>query len=334
MGTTVNNLPVMGAAQTQKYLTFNTAISYLDALVNPTVFNRTTSAPPASPTEGDRYIIGSSPTGAWTGLADRIAVYIGTNWVIFTPSEGWNVYDQGANEYVSYDGSAWETLASQIVASLPSTNLSVQELGVGGATADATNRLSINTPAVLLNNAGASIDMTFSKNAVANDASLSFKTGFSTRGLVGLLGDDDLTLKVSPNGSRFHNGLVVNRNSGRVKFDKKIQNGIRPWNVVQRNHVTSNAWLTSTSAADNGWHSVAWSPELGLFAAVAFTGTGNRVMTSPDGVTWTSRTSATDNDWRSVAWSPELGLFAAVSDTGTGDRVMTSVSAYSFNYRS
>ena len=41
-----------------------------------------------------------------------------------------------------------------------------------------------------------------------------------------------------------------------------------------------NGLLTRTSAADNSWFSIAWSPELGLFAAVALNGTGNRVMTS------------------------------------------------------
>ena len=40
-------------------------------------------------------------------------------------------------------------------------------LGLGGATADATNRLSVNTPNVLLNNAGATIDVTVNKNAPA-----------------------------------------------------------------------------------------------------------------------------------------------------------------------
>ena len=79
-----------------------------------------------------------------------------------------------------------------------------------------------------------------------------------------------------------------------------------------------------TSAADNGWLGIAWSPELGLFAAVANSGVGNRVMTSPDGINWTIRTSAADNDWHSIAWSPELGLFAAVAFTGVGNRVMTS----------
>ena len=85
-----------------------------------------------------------------------------------------------------------------------------------------------------------------------------------------------------------------------------------------------SSWRTQTSAMDLGWFGVCWSPELGLFCAVAMTDSGKRVMTSPDGITWTSRTSAADNDWRSVCWSPELGLFCAVALTGTGNRVMTS----------
>jgi hypothetical protein len=39
-------------------------------------------------------------------------------------------------------------------------------------------------------------------------------------------------------------------------------------------------WTTRTSAADNIWHSVCWSPELYLFCVVAPSGTGNRVMTT------------------------------------------------------
>jgi len=83
-------------------------------------------------------------------------------------------------------------------------------------------------------------------------------------------------------------------------------------------------WTSRTSAVDNIWTAVAWAPELGLFCAVALSGTGDRVMTSPDGIVWTARTSAADNDWLGVAWSPELGLFCAVSASGTGNRVMTS----------
>jgi hypothetical protein len=57
---------------------------------------------------------------------------------------------------------------------------------------------------------------------------------------------------------------------------------------------------------------------------VALSGTGNRVMTSPDGITWTARSSAADNGWHSVTWAKELGLLVAVAYTGTGNRVMTS----------
>ena len=57
-------------------------------------------------------------------------------------------------------------------------------------------------------------------------------------------------------------------------------------------------WTSRAPAADNQWTYVAYGN--GLFVAVADSGTGNRVMTSPDGITWTSRTSAADNGWQSV----------------------------------
>jgi hypothetical protein len=87
-------------------------------------------------------------------------------------------------------------------------------------------------------------------------------------------------------------------------------------------NVSVNTWSLSPTN-DNQWNSVVWSPELGLFAAVAFDATANCVMTSPDGYTWTPRVTNT-NIWFGIAWSPKLGLFAAVSATGSTNRVMTS----------
>ncbi len=74
----------------------------------------------------------------------------------------------------------------------------------------------------------------------------------------------------------------------------------------------------------NNWISVCWSPELYLFVAISNSGTGNRIITSTDGITWITRTSAADNNWTSICWSSTLSLFVAVSSSGTGNRVMIS----------
>jgi len=88
-------------------------------------------------------------------------------------------------------------------------------------------------------------------------------------------------------------------------------------------------WTLRTTPADNGWHSVCYGN--GLFVAVANSGTGNRVMTSPDGINWTLRTTPADNNWRSVCYGN--GLFVAVADTGTGNRVMTSPDGINWTLR-
>jgi len=101
---------------------------------------------------------------------------------------------------------------------MPQANLTAQLLGLGGATADSYNRLSINAPAMLFNNAGAGIEATFNKNAAGNDAAFAFKTGFSARALLGLLGSDDFSFKVSPDGSAFFEALKIDRASGQVEL--------------------------------------------------------------------------------------------------------------------
>ena len=79
---------------------------------------------------------------------------------------------------------------------------------------------SVNTPAVLLNNAGAGIEATVNKAATGNDAAFAFKTGFSARALIGLLGSDDFSFKVSPDGSAYYDAILIDRSSGRVELPK------------------------------------------------------------------------------------------------------------------
>ncbi|MGB4827704.1 MAG: DUF2793 domain-containing protein, partial [Paracoccaceae bacterium] len=101
---------------------------------------------------------------------------------------------------------------------MPQANLTAQLLGLGGATADSFNRLSINAPAMLFNNAGAGIEATVNKAAPANDAAFAFKTGFSVRALIGLLGSDDFSFKVSPNGAAFYEAITIDSANGQVEL--------------------------------------------------------------------------------------------------------------------
>ena len=92
---------------------------------------------------------------------------------------------------------------------------------------------------------------------------------------------------------------------------------------------TGITWTTQTTPGTNSWYSVAYGN--GLFVAVAYSGVGNRVMTSPDGVIWTSGASAADNNWGSVTYGN--GLFVAVAYSGTGNRVMTSPDGIAWTIR-
>ena len=81
-------------------------------------------------------------------------------------------------------------------------------------------------------------------------------------------------------------------------------------------------WVLRTASVANNWRCVTYGN--GLFVAVgAGPGSGNRVMTSPDGINWTSRTSAADFTWSSVTYGN--GLFVAVAQIGLNNtNVMTS----------
>lgn len=73
------------------------------------VVSRTVATPPGSPSLGDRYIIGPSPTGAWSGAANSIASWDGTQWLIAPPVLGARVLVDADDSTYAYDGSAWES---------------------------------------------------------------------------------------------------------------------------------------------------------------------------------------------------------------------------------
>lgn len=211
-------LPYLAANQAQKHVTVNEAFRFLDALVQLSIKSAALSAPPGSPADGNRYIVGAAPTGAWAGHATHVAAWQDGAWAFYAPGEGWVAWNEATSAPLVYKAGAWVSLLSGTFA-----GGSITELGIGAAT-DATNKF-VFFGTNLLFNTGGSIDATVNKAAAGNDASLSFKTGFSARALLGLLGSDDFTIKVSANGSTFFTGLVVDRSSGRVSLPQGMALG-------------------------------------------------------------------------------------------------------------
>jgi hypothetical protein len=100
---------------------------------------------------------------------------------------------------------------------MPQANLTAQLLGLGGATADSYNRVSVNTPAVLLNNAGAGIEATVNK-AAGERRGLRLQDRLFGPRADRVLGNDDFSFKVSPDGSAFFDAIRIDRTSGQVEL--------------------------------------------------------------------------------------------------------------------
>ena len=104
------NLPFIAAAQAQKHVTHNEALRALDAVVQLMVLDKDLSAPPGSPAEASRYIVGAGPTGAWSGQAGRIAAWQDGAWAFYAPREGWLAWVADEDRLYAWNASAWAPL--------------------------------------------------------------------------------------------------------------------------------------------------------------------------------------------------------------------------------
>lgn len=203
-------LPYILANQAQKHVTHNEAIRLLDALVQLSVIDRDLTAPPGSPADGDRYIVGAGATGDWAGWDLNVAYYVDGAWMKLVPQTGWRAWIADESALVAWDGSNWSTVMSDVA----------EFDGVGIRTSpDANNRLAVKSNAVLFSHddvtpGTGSILASLNKAAAGNDAGFVFQTNWSTRALFGLLADDDFTVKVSPDGSNFIEAFRADKDTG------------------------------------------------------------------------------------------------------------------------
>lgn len=204
------SLPLILPAQAQKHVTHNEALRLLDVMVQLAVLNRNLNAAPALPAIGDRHIVATGAMGVWAGQVGKIAVYTVTGWQFFTPLAGWQAHVLAESVTVVYSGLVWAAPPAQSTAAIFGVN----------ATADTTNRLTVQSAATLLNHNGSGHQVKVNKAGVGDTASLLFQTGFSGRAEMGLAGNDAFSIKVSADGTTFNDALSADPASGTVSLAK------------------------------------------------------------------------------------------------------------------
>jgi hypothetical protein len=215
-------LPYLLANQAQKHVTLNESLSRLDALAQIGVLSRELEAPPEDPAEGEGWIVPADASGAWAGEEGGIAVWQDGAWAVYPPQPGWLAYVLDEAALVVWSGAAWLAAVSP-----PAQLQNLTRLGLG-TEADAENPFAAKLNKALwtarYDGEGGDGDLryTLNKEAPGNTLSLLMQTGWSGRAEIGLTGDDDLTVKVSPDGETWTEGLKIISATGTARLRNTV----------------------------------------------------------------------------------------------------------------
>lgn len=132
-----------------------------------------------------------------------------------SPQDGWVAWDQDALTLLVFSQGQWTEATAAQVAQL-------DKLGINTA-ADLTNRLAVSSDATLLTHAATGgHQLKINKDQPGDTGSLLFQTSWSGRAEMGTTGSDNFEIKVSPDGSTFHQALTVDRATGAVTLPNTI----------------------------------------------------------------------------------------------------------------
>ncbi len=245
MPTTNLGLPLLAADQAQKHVTVNEGLLAIDGIVQCAIKERNRNDPPATPADGDRYIIGNAPTGAWSGKAYKLAVALDGAWRFHEPRPGWRVYNLADDTlYVLDSGSVWRK-----VVGVPDSGAVIQNaarLGLN-TTADAANPLSARINKALFtalytaDGGDGSLLYTMNKETAGDDVGLLLQTNYVLHAMLGLMGGNDFYFKVSPDGSTFFDAIRILKDSGIVQMARLPRFAA---NVNYDAYIPSAAWTT------------------------------------------------------------------------------------------
>lgn len=101
-------LQFLQAAQIQKEMTVNEGLARLDLAICAAVDGFLVDTPPVSPAVGNCFIIGSAPSGAWSGHPLTLAGYTEGGWRLIAPVDGLTALDKASGEFATFRSGGWE----------------------------------------------------------------------------------------------------------------------------------------------------------------------------------------------------------------------------------
>ncbi len=168
------------------------------------VKDRGLAAPPASPAEGERYIVAAGATGAWAGWDGDVALFTGGAWVRMPPREGWRVRVEDEGVLLVRVGGAWLTLEAAL-------NLLVRGPAVEVARGQSGSSIGLHVDEELLTGlSGASVTSTI---AIPDRAIV---LAVSTRTVTGITGATSYDCGVSGDTAKFGGSLGIAAGSTNV----------------------------------------------------------------------------------------------------------------------
>lgn len=96
-----HSLPLLFAGQSQKEFYVNEAHALCDALLHAACEGEAV-APPASPAEGECWLVASGASGEWAGEDGKLAARQAGNWLFIAPGDGMRLFDRATGQILLY----------------------------------------------------------------------------------------------------------------------------------------------------------------------------------------------------------------------------------------
>lgn len=215
--TSILGLPLVAASQAQKHVTVNEGLAVLDSLVQLSVMDRTATAPPGSPAEGDRHIIAAPATGDWAGEDGKLAVFDGGAWAFLQPNAGWRAWVGDEGREVVHNGTSW---IPAIAFSANEANISLEvieeNLSLSGASVDTSITIpdraivfSVSTRTTVAITGASSFDCGIAAETSKFGGTLGIALESNNSGVIGPTAFYSPTaIRLTANGSNFTGGTV------------------------------------------------------------------------------------------------------------------------------